>query len=77
MLLDLDEVAAGVVEDGGDDGPEVGWGLEEFHTCCHETVVFGLDVVDGEGGAGDAVRHYRVYERTDRGMVIRLKQKLG
>ena len=76
LLLDLDEVAAGVVEDRGDDGAEVGWGLDEVHAFCLETLVFGLDVVDGEGGAGNAVRHNGVYERTDRGMVIRLKQKL-
>ena len=74
-LLDLDQVAAGVVEDGGDDGAEVGWGLDEVHAFCHETLVFGLHVVDGEGGAGDAVLHKRVDERTDRGMAIRLKQK--
>ena len=77
LLLDLDEVAAGVVEDRGDDGPEVGWGLDEFHTCCHETLVFGLHVVDGEGGAGDSVRHNRLQVRTDRGMGVWLKQKLG
>ncbi len=76
LLCDLDQVAARIVEYRGNDRPEVCWRLYESHTSCRETLVFGFDVVDREGGTGDTVLHKRPLERTDRGMVIRLKQQL-
>ena len=67
LLLDLDQVSTRIVEYRGDDWPEVCWRLYESHTFCHETLVFGLHVVDREGGTGDPVLHNRLQERTDRG----------
>ena len=64
LLLDLDQVAACVVEDCGDYWPEVCWRLYELHTFCLETLVFGLHVVDREGGAGDS-RPRQAPSRTD------------
>ena len=52
LLCDLDQVAARIVEYRGNDRPEVCWRLYESHTSCRETLVFGFDVVDREGGPG-------------------------
>ena len=57
LLCDLDQVAARIVEYRGNDSPEICWRLHESHTSCHETLVFGFDVVDREGGPGDTVLH--------------------
>ena len=46
---DLDEVAAGVVEDGRGHGTHVGGSLRERHAECAEPIELGLDIVDGKG----------------------------
>ena len=55
LLCDLDQVAAGIVENCGNNTSEVCWRLHESHTSCHETHVLGSDIVDREGGTGDPV----------------------
>ena len=75
FLYDLDQVAARIVEHRSNDSPEVCWRLYESHTSGCETLMFGFDVVDREGSTGDTVLHKRPLERTDRGMLIRLKQQ--
>ena len=55
LLCDLDQVAAGIVENCGNNTSEVCWRLHESHTSCHETLVLGSDIVDREGGTRDPV----------------------
>jgi glucuronokinase len=57
VLGELDEVAAGVVEHGDDDGSHLGRRLRELDPELGQSVVFRLQVVDGELGEGDAVLH--------------------
>ena len=59
---DLDEVAAGVVEDGCGDRAHVGWRLCEAHTASDEPLELGRDVVDGEGRERDAVLDERLFD---------------
>lgn len=44
----LDEVAAGVVEDGDDGGADISRRLREHHTLADQPEVLGFDVVDCE-----------------------------
>src|SRR5205085_11824 len=55
QLRDLDQVAAGVVEHGGDHRAHVGWFLREQHTKLPQPAVLGGDVVHGKGCDRDAV----------------------
>ena len=55
LLADLDQVAAGVVEDGHDDRSEIRRRLDEADTGCGEPRVLGLDVLDVKAGEGDPV----------------------
>jgi hypothetical protein len=66
---DLDEIPAGVVKHGNDGLPKVGWSLCEYHASCdvvNESLVFSVNVIDGELGARYAVFGQSVPEWLDR-----------
>jgi hypothetical protein len=53
-LCQVDEVAASVFEENGDDGANVFWFAAEPDAEGFEAVVFGVDVIDGERGDWNA-----------------------
>ena len=77
MVDDLDQVAAGVVENRRGHRPHLQRLLGEAHTEPAQPLELGPDVVDGELGERDAVRDERVLERLRRGMGAGLQQELG
>jgi hypothetical protein len=54
-LRDLDKVAAGVVEDGCGNRAHGDGRSRELDAGRLQPPVLGMDIVDGEGGEGDAV----------------------
>ncbi len=74
---DLDQVAAGVVEDGRRDRPHVRRLLGEPHPRRPEPFVLLAHVVHGERREGNPVLHQRPLERTGGGMAVRLEHQLG
>ena len=73
---DLDEVAAGVVEDGGRHRTHRRRRLRELDAEGAEPLELGLDVVHGERRERDAVRDERLLERLRGGMAVGLEQQL-
>src|ERR687898_709495 len=77
LACDLDEVAAGVVEDGGRAAVRLERLLREPDAETAKSLGLGVDVVDGEGGEGNAVLDERLLERSRRGVCVGLEQQLG
>ena len=73
---DLDEVAAGVVEDGRRHRAHRGRRLRERHAQAAQPLVLGVDVVDGEARVRNAVRDERLLEGACGGVAIGLKEEL-
>src|SRR5918994_5907901 len=77
LACDLDEVAAGVVEDGGRDALQLERLLREADAETAKSLGLGMDVVDGEGGEGNAVLDERLLERFRGGVRGPLEKQLG
>ena len=76
-LDDLDEVAAGVVEDRRGDAAHLGRLLGESHALRPEPIELLLDVVDGEGGRRDPVLDQGLLVRLDGRVPGGFEQELG
>jgi hypothetical protein len=64
LACDLDEVAARVVEDGGRDAVRLKRLLREADAEPAKSLGLRVDVVDGEGREGNALRDERLLERS-------------
>ena len=69
-LLDLDEIAAGVVEDRHDYLVHIGWLRRELDAARRQFFVFGVDVFDAKGVRGDALFKNTFLVCTGHGVVL-------
>src|SRR5918912_1119527 len=74
---DLNEVAAGVVEDGGGDRTHGGGLLGEADAESAQALELRAHVLYGERREGDTVAHQRLLEGPGGGVCIRLQHELG
>lgn len=71
---DVDEVAAGVVQDGVRERPHLGRRLQECDALRGEPIELGLHIVDGERGGRNAIGDERLLVRLRRRMCVRLQE---
>jgi hypothetical protein len=75
-LRELDEVAAGVIEDGHCCRPNLRWVHREHDTHLLHSLGFFPDVVNEEGRQRDSLREERGFERLGCWLLIRLQEQL-
>src|SRR5262245_34634101 len=75
-LGDLDQVAAGVIEHGGNHRSELKWFLGESHAELPQAFELMMYVVHAERGEGNPVLEQGLFEWLRRRVGVRLKQQL-
>src|SRR5678815_5485176 len=76
LLVELDEVSAGIGEDGDPDRAGVSWLPGEDHPPLAQPPVLGPEVVHLERGHRNALLEERFLERSCRGVLVGLERQL-
>src|SRR5262245_14324065 len=75
-LGNLDEIPAGVVKNGRDDGPHLDGRLSESNSRADETLVFRVHILHVKRRERNPVLHERLFELLGQPVIVRFQHEL-